>query len=138
VSATGVGSVFGSAGVPANMTVAISGTHNTETMGWRYGSAATRWVLVPGTLLALATIIISLVAVIRHKGPMPNNSFDPSEPLDLMAAAAAGDLNTALQSMRLKGAELDVVLEWTPDRGPALLRSDVWSPSSPHTSAFPA
>ncbi|KAJ7761853.1 hypothetical protein B0H14DRAFT_3895622 [Mycena olivaceomarginata] len=38
----------------ANMSLPMGGMYHTQTMGWAYSSGATRWVLVPGTLIALS------------------------------------------------------------------------------------
>ncbi|KAF7362694.1 Protein arginine N-methyltransferase [Mycena venus] len=114
--------------------VPTNGTFRTETLGYTYNSGTTRWVLVPGTLVALATILIVVVAVYRHVGDIPreSNQFDPSDPLQLMAAAAAGGLNNAFKGISGKeikeGEKLDVVLGSVSGRGPALVRADEYRP----------
>ncbi|KAJ7906893.1 hypothetical protein B0H13DRAFT_2333038 [Mycena leptocephala] len=55
-------------GVPVNISIPTQGVLHTETFGWAYGSQSTRWVLVPGTLIALATILIVALALYRHAG----------------------------------------------------------------------
>ncbi|KAJ7734328.1 hypothetical protein DFH07DRAFT_967651 [Mycena maculata] len=124
-----------SEGVPLNMSIPTTGALFTETMGWSYEStAATRWVLVPGTLIAVFTICVVGVALYRHDGDLPRESdqFDPSNPLHLMAAAAAGGLDNAFKGLGHKdmkdGEKLDVVLGSIPGRGPALVRADQYRP----------
>ncbi|KAF8174475.1 hypothetical protein K438DRAFT_1939919 [Mycena galopus ATCC 62051] len=144
LSATGNGSAFGAAGLPANATLATSGTYFTETIGWKYSSGATRWVLIPGALLAFFTIAIALTAVFQHKGAMPRHSFDPSNPLHLMGAAAAGDMGSAFREIGSKNeTELNVILGWIPDGGPALVTAEghvgramsgIWEGDSPYAS----
>ncbi|KAJ7820968.1 hypothetical protein B0H13DRAFT_1921059 [Mycena leptocephala] len=99
-------------GVPVNISIPTQGVLHTETFGWAYGSQSTRWVLVPGTLIALATILIG-------GGPVRS-----SDPLRLIAAAAAGGLNNAFRGLSEKdvkeGEQSDVVLGSIPGRGPAL------------------
>ncbi|KAJ7166194.1 hypothetical protein C8R46DRAFT_295268 [Mycena filopes] len=121
-------------GVPLNMSIPTNGTFHTETLGWAYPAGTARWVLIPGTLIALATIAVVVVAVYRHTGEIPpeSNRFDPSNPLHLMAAAAAGGLSNTFRGLNRKdiheGAKLDVVLGSIPGRGTALVRADEYSP----------
>ncbi|KAJ6452679.1 hypothetical protein C8R47DRAFT_1168942 [Mycena vitilis] len=122
-------------GVPANMTVPLNGTFRTETLGWSYVGRATSWVLIPGTLITLATLAVVGAALYRHVGDLPgdsNHRFDPSNPLHLMAAAAAGGLNNSFRGLSGKdieeGERLNVVLGSIPGRGPALVRADQYRP----------
>ncbi|KAJ7869332.1 hypothetical protein B0H14DRAFT_3440764 [Mycena olivaceomarginata] len=78
-------------------------------MGWAYSSGATRWVLVPGTLIALSSILITVAAIVHHGRTLPAHAFDPSDP-------PASHMET--------GVGLNVVLGWVPDQGHALLRTD--------------
>jgi hypothetical protein len=84
--------------IPQNASLARNGTFYTETPGWAYPSGATRWILVPSTFVAFSTIIVVLAALYRHPGDMPSDSqkLDPSNPLRLMSAAAAGGLKNSL------------------------------------------
>ncbi|KAJ7114217.1 hypothetical protein C8R46DRAFT_1239914 [Mycena filopes] len=135
-------------GIPLNMSIPTNGTLYTETMGWAYASETTRWVLIPGTLIAFSTVLVVVMALYRHAGEFPHesNQFDPSNPLHLMSAAAAGGLNDAFRGLSGKdlkeGEKLDVVLGSIPGRGPALVRADEYrsiftDPFSPRsTSAF--
>ncbi|KAF7371623.1 Protein arginine N-methyltransferase [Mycena venus] len=117
-------------GVPSNITIPTYGMLHTETFGWDYASQSTCWVLVPGTLIALATIVVVGMALYRDVGNVTRatGQFDPSDPLRLIAAAAAGGLNNAFTGLGEKdieeGEKLDVVLGSIPGRGPALLRAD--------------
>ncbi|KAJ6451242.1 hypothetical protein C8R47DRAFT_1170355 [Mycena vitilis] len=126
-----------SGGVPSNMTVPIHGTLRTETMGWTYISGTTRWVLIPGTIIALATVCVVAAALYRHVGEILEESdqFDLSDPMHLMAAASAGGLNNAFKGFSRKdmkeGEKLDVVLGSIPGRGPALVRADEYRPVFP-------
>ncbi|KAJ7876317.1 hypothetical protein B0H14DRAFT_2568271 [Mycena olivaceomarginata] len=90
------------------MSLPMSGMYHTQTMGWAYSSGATRWVLIPGTLIALFSIFITVAAIVHHGGILPAHAFDPSDPLHLVAAAAAGNLDFAFQlrcrdTVRLRG-----------------------------------
>ncbi|KAJ7628159.1 hypothetical protein DFH06DRAFT_723330 [Mycena polygramma] len=121
--------------VPENITVPLHGTLHTETLGWAYVGRTTGWVLIPGTLLTLATIAVVSAALYRHVGDLPGDShhrFDPSNPLHLMAAAAAGGLNNSFRGLSGKdmeeGERLNVVLGSIPGRGPALVRADQYRP----------
>ncbi|KAJ7076646.1 hypothetical protein B0H15DRAFT_863429 [Mycena belliarum] len=122
--------------MPDDMMKPTTGVFRTETLGWMYASSTTRWVLVPGTLLALATIFVVMFALYRHAGDLAGDSdrFDPSDPLHLVAAAAAGGLNNAFKGIGVKdmkeGEKLDVVLGSIPGRGLALVRADQYRPVS--------
>ncbi|KAJ7610002.1 hypothetical protein DFH06DRAFT_1374813 [Mycena polygramma] len=126
----------GHGGVPLNMSIATSGVFYTDTLGWTYASGTTRWILIPGTVIALATIAIVVVAIYRHAGNLPRDAdrFDPSNPLHLIAAAAAGGLNNSFRGFSGKdmkeGEKLNVVLGSIPGRGPALVRQALQSPDS--------
>ncbi|KAJ7438765.1 hypothetical protein FB451DRAFT_1447757 [Mycena latifolia] len=134
-------------GVPPTMSIPTNGTFRTETLGWTYVSGTTQSILLPGTFIAFATIVLVLVALHRHAGDIPRDSdpFDPSNPLHLIAAAAAGGLDNTfrgVQKEEMKQREkMSVVLTSIPGRGPALVRaeeyrpifSDAFSPRSPYT-----
>ncbi|KAJ7866159.1 hypothetical protein B0H13DRAFT_2670784 [Mycena leptocephala] len=117
-----------------DISIPTKGTFRTETMGWTYVSGTTHWVLIPGTLIALSTIVIVGVALYRHVGDIPqeSNQFDPSDPLHLMAAAAAGGLNNTFNGLSQKdmkeGEKLEVLLGSISGRGPALVRADRYRP----------
>ncbi|KAJ6607597.1 hypothetical protein B0H10DRAFT_2227708 [Mycena sp. CBHHK59/15] len=60
-------------GVPSNMSIATSGILRTETLGWAYVSGTTQWVLLPGTFIAFATVVLVLVVLHRHAGDIPHD-----------------------------------------------------------------
>ncbi|KAJ7869433.1 hypothetical protein B0H14DRAFT_2727196 [Mycena olivaceomarginata] len=111
-------------GVPLNMTRPTHGTYYTQTIGWTYTSA-TGWVLVPGTFIALSTIILVMVALYRHGGEIPKDthSFDPSNP--------------GFEEADIKEWEkIDVLLGSVHGRGPALVRADEYQPMFTDTLAL--
>ncbi|KAJ7702771.1 hypothetical protein B0H17DRAFT_1127712 [Mycena rosella] len=111
-------------GLPADMTIPTSGTVLTQTMGWTRFSASALLFLLPGTLVALATIIVVVVALAEHAGDLPEHVFDPSDALHLVTAAAAGGLSgafTGTSDEEIEAAErMIIVLGAIPGRGPAL------------------
>ncbi|KAJ6523950.1 hypothetical protein DFH09DRAFT_1190138 [Mycena vulgaris] len=125
-------------GAPSNITKSMSGTWNTQTLGWKdFSTGTTLWLLIPGFFMACSTLTLVLVAIYRHGREMHNDTdtFDPSNPLHLMAAAAAGGLNNAFRGFRERdirdGEKLTVVLGSIPGRGPALVRADEYAPVLP-------
>jgi hypothetical protein len=81
-----------------------------------------------------------MVALYRHGGEIPKDthSFDPSNPLHLIAAAASGGLNTrGFEEADIKEWEkIDVLLGSVPGRGPALVRADEYQPMFTDTLAL--
>ncbi|KAF7356012.1 hypothetical protein MVEN_00930600 [Mycena venus] len=119
-------------GLPQDMTISTTGFMHTETLGYTSISGTTRWILVPGTLIAFFTILVVGVALYRHAGDIvKDHQFDPSDPLQLMAAAAAGGLSNAFKGLGLgdlkEGEKLNVVLGSIPGHGPALVRADQYT-----------
>ncbi|KAJ7459354.1 hypothetical protein FB451DRAFT_1563720 [Mycena latifolia] len=114
-------------GVPAGMTVATNGTIFTETLGWTRHGSSSIWVLIPGSVIALATIIVVIAAVAHHASAPPQDPFDPADPMHLMAVVAAGGLSdafTGTSKKDIKAAEdTKVILQSFPGRGPALVRT---------------
>ncbi|KAJ7625171.1 hypothetical protein B0H17DRAFT_1218861 [Mycena rosella] len=116
-------------GLPGDLTVPTSGTIFTQTMGWTRLSARSTWVLVPGTLVALTTIIVVVVAIAQHAGDPPTRRdlFNPSDAMHLVAAAAAGGLSdvfTGTSEEAIKdGERVTVVLRSIPGQGAALIRT---------------
>ncbi|KAJ7795175.1 hypothetical protein B0H14DRAFT_3158777 [Mycena olivaceomarginata] len=78
-------------GVPENMKKPITGTMHTQIFGWEF-TFYTPLFLMPGTLIAFATIYVILVAVARHVDDEKGQTFDPGNTLDLVSASAAGGL----------------------------------------------
>ncbi|KAJ6562103.1 hypothetical protein B0H19DRAFT_92900 [Mycena capillaripes] len=126
-----------SGGIPGNITKPTHGTWNTQTIGWKpFSAATTAWILVPGLFMACSTLALVMVAIYRHGDEMNSdtNTFDPTDPLHLMAAAAAGGLKNTFRGFNERdiddGAKRTVVLGSVPGRGPALVRTD-------YTPVFP-
>ncbi|KAJ7506945.1 hypothetical protein B0H11DRAFT_2271513 [Mycena galericulata] len=123
------------AGVPLDITRTTNGTWTTQTLGWKHFSPGTTlWILIPGIFMACSTFALVLVVVVRHGGDMDGNmhTFDPSNPLHLVAVAAAGGLNGVFRGFDdrniNKGGRLTVLLGSIPGRGPALVRADDYKP----------
>ncbi|KAJ6472836.1 hypothetical protein C8R47DRAFT_1076739 [Mycena vitilis] len=117
--------------VPASITKPMHGMWTIQTLGWqRYSSGATAWIPIPGLFMACSTLALVLIALYRHGAEMRTDepTFDPSNPLHLMAAASAGGLNGAFRGLKDRdiheGGKLTVVLGSVPGRGPALVRVD--------------
>jgi hypothetical protein len=128
--------------VPLNITRPLSGTWETQTLGWKqFSPATTTWILIPGIFMTCSTLGLVIVAIYRHKGEIYSDSyvFDPSNPLHLIAAAAAGGLNNVLRGFRERdiddGGKVPVLLGSVPGRGPALVRADTYAPVLPETVA---
>ncbi|KAJ7933445.1 hypothetical protein B0H13DRAFT_2306852 [Mycena leptocephala] len=111
-------------GAPANMSIPSEGFFYSDIVGWTHVSAATFWVLIPGTLVAIATIWVVLVAVVNHAGDPQREPFDPTNAMHLVSASAAGGLNnvfTGTEEADTTASEgVHVVLETIDGRGPAL------------------
>ncbi|KAK7002280.1 hypothetical protein R3P38DRAFT_3042215 [Favolaschia claudopus] len=74
-----------------NLNIPTNGTFHTQTIGWaRATSALTAVQLLPGTVLALFTIYIVVVAVAYHAADAKGAYFDPSDAMHLVAASSAG------------------------------------------------
>ncbi|KAJ7080231.1 hypothetical protein C8R44DRAFT_895450 [Mycena epipterygia] len=87
-------------GVPANMTRSTEEIYRTETLGWSFTSTPTRVILLPTTLIVLSSIAVILFAWIQNPGQMDRRmNFDATNPLHLMAAAAAGGMNDAFKGL---------------------------------------
>ncbi|KAF7376955.1 hypothetical protein MSAN_00113300 [Mycena sanguinolenta] len=115
--------VFAS-GVPSNMTITSNGILLTQTVGWQHTSFDTFIVLIPGTIIAVLTIIIVLLAVGERSENFGN--FNPTDPMHLLSAAASGGLHDAFIGKRMGGmANARIFLESSPGRRPALIMQDV-------------
>jgi hypothetical protein len=121
--------------VPFNITTLISGTWETQTLGWKqFSPATTAWILIPGIFMVFSTLALVIVAIYRHRGEIYSDShvFDPSNPLHLIAAAAAGGLNNVFRGFGERdihdGGKLPILLGLVPGRGPALVRADTYAP----------
>jgi hypothetical protein len=114
-------------GVPADMMRPTTGTVFTQTFGWTHISASALWVLIPGTLVGLITIVVVLATVAQHAGDPPNEPFDPADARHLVTASAAGGLDGAFTGTNGEdieaGERINIVLGSLPGRGPALIRT---------------
>jgi hypothetical protein len=106
------------------MSIPSEGFFYSDIVGWTHVSAATFWVLIPGTLVAIATIWVVLAAVVNHAGDPQREPFDPTNAMHLVSASAAGGLNnvfTGTEEADTTASEgVHVVLETIDGRGPAL------------------
>lgn len=69
-------------------------------MGWDNSEKSTRIILLPSTIVALASIAIVLISQIHNARVRSRNpDFDPSNPFHLMAAASAGGMPRAFSGM---------------------------------------
>ncbi|KAJ7924630.1 hypothetical protein B0H13DRAFT_2315344 [Mycena leptocephala] len=114
-------------GVLPNRRSETNGHVVSQTAGWLSASAATICALIPGTIIAIATIYIVLAAVAYsdHEG----DPFDPANAMHLVTASAAGGLNNVFSGTEeedIKAAQdVKIVLGVVPGRGPALIRRAV-------------
>ncbi|KAJ6459575.1 hypothetical protein C8R45DRAFT_552990 [Mycena sanguinolenta] len=79
--------------IPLSITKPIHGTATTITAGWQYKGWESFVVLLPSTFISIASILIVLFTQYRSRGvPDQHMRIDPSNPMVLMAAAAAGGM----------------------------------------------
>ncbi|KAJ7790827.1 hypothetical protein B0H14DRAFT_2625598 [Mycena olivaceomarginata] len=105
-------------GVPENMTIPSTGTLHTEFLGWEF-TKSTSWVLIPGALIAIATIYAVHKSLTHHKENPEGEEFDPADTLDLVSASAAGGVSGVFigtREDRRKAAE-DINIVWVPSQG---------------------
>ncbi|KAF7369673.1 hypothetical protein MVEN_00298400 [Mycena venus] len=76
-------------GVPGNMIIIDTGKFDVQFFGWEV-TASLSWVLIPGTLIAIAT---NYAVLAHHAGDSKVASFDPSNTLDVVSASATGGLS---------------------------------------------
>ncbi|KAF8182389.1 hypothetical protein K438DRAFT_1158251 [Mycena galopus ATCC 62051] len=114
-------------GAPQSISTGTEGTLYNQYVGWVHVSATTFWVLIPGALVAIATVWVVLIAVVQHAGEPVGEPFDPSNPIHLVAASAAGGLSDVLAGIKeedIKAAEhTTVALGVFKGRSPALVSS---------------
>ncbi|KAF7348689.1 hypothetical protein MVEN_01387700 [Mycena venus] len=101
-----------------------------DTFGWIHASFLTFFELIPSLVMAIFTIYAVVTTVSRHDVDSRNaESFDPSDPMHLVAASAAGGLDNVFIGTKkedLQAAEhVDVFLGASGGRAPALVRSSV-------------
>ncbi|KAJ6490034.1 hypothetical protein C8R45DRAFT_1139016 [Mycena sanguinolenta] len=111
-------------GVPTNMAMSTDGVLYGQIVGWLEISFDTFYVMIPGTLVAIATIWIVLTTLAHHSGDPEGESFNPANTMHIVAASAAGGLQnvfTGTEVTALKGAEdVHVVLQSLAGGPPAL------------------
>ncbi|KAF8145672.1 hypothetical protein K438DRAFT_1991646 [Mycena galopus ATCC 62051] len=114
--------------LPANMTVPVEGVFHSDTVGWLQASPVTLLELIPGLLLAIFTIYAIIITLAYNAVDPKNEPFDPTDPLHLMAASAAGYLHNVFTGTRTENLmaveEANVFLRDIEGRGPGLIRSD--------------
>lgn len=111
------------------MIVQSQGMFSTQSVGWIHTTTTTFWVLIPGTIVALATIVIVLMAVAQTGGEPLGERFDPTNVMHLLAASAAGGLQHLFTGTGEKDIEgvrnANIVLESIPGRGPVFVTKTV-------------
>ncbi|KAJ7138820.1 hypothetical protein C8R46DRAFT_603930 [Mycena filopes] len=112
-------------GPPMEFTTPVHGHRFTQTMGWKHADTSTLLGLIPGTLVALLTIYVVVVAVAHHAEDAVGQPFDPLDARHLVAASAAGGLSNVFKGTEdrdIRVAEgVNVFLEALPGRPPILL-----------------
>lgn len=117
-------------GVPANMTIRTVGGSRVQFIGWVLSNANTTFLfLIPGTLVAIATICLMLVTVAHHAADPKGEPFDPANTLDLLSASAAGGLSDVFSGTNTdhgrEANDVNVVIGTIAGRGTALKRRNV-------------
>lgn len=114
--------------LPFNMNVPVEGAVHTDTIGWLQASAVTLLELIPGLLIAIFTIYAIIITLAYNSVDPKDEPFNPSDPLHLMAASAAGYLHNVFTGTRTENLmaveEANVFLRDIEGRGPGLIRSD--------------
>ncbi|KAJ7031279.1 hypothetical protein C8F04DRAFT_1263102 [Mycena alexandri] len=120
---SGLNSTF-TDGVPLDLSTPVTGMVSTQTIGWAHISVITFLGLIPGTLVAILTICIVAVAIAQHARDTESETFDASDPMYLITAAAAGGLNNVIagtEAGQLRAAEaVHLHLKNMPGRGQTL------------------
>ncbi|KAJ7673859.1 hypothetical protein DFH06DRAFT_1445368 [Mycena polygramma] len=116
---SGKGPVF-SEGVPTNMSVVSKGRLYAQIVGWGI-TTSTSWVLIPATLIALATVYVVLKTVARHARDPVGEPFDPANTMQLLEASAAGGLRGVFTSKEDEKAKDNIVVGTIDGRGPAFI-----------------
>ncbi|KAJ7505538.1 hypothetical protein B0H11DRAFT_2340791 [Mycena galericulata] len=110
-------------GVPPNMRIDTSeGQIYFQVVGWQ-SQTLTFWVLIPLTIIGLATVAVVLTAVVRYNQDLVLEPFNPSDPKHLVSAAAAGNLKgvfTGTEEEALRAVE-EVKFTLKPSSGHGLV-----------------
>ncbi|KAF7363027.1 hypothetical protein MVEN_00654500 [Mycena venus] len=113
---------------PSGMNVPVEGVVHSDTVGWLQASPVTLLELIPGLLISIFTIYAIIITLAYNSVDPRNEPFDPSDPLHLMAASAAGYLHNVFTGTRAENLmaveEANVFLRDIEGRGPGLIRSD--------------
>ncbi|KAJ7805048.1 hypothetical protein B0H13DRAFT_2489521, partial [Mycena leptocephala] len=117
-------------GVPANMSIPTKGVSRVQFVGWvLYDANTTFLFLIPGTLVAIATICLMLVTVAHHAADPKGEPFDPANTLELLSASAAGGLSDVFSGTNAdhgrEANDVNVVIGTIAGRGTALKRRNV-------------
>ncbi|KAJ6490018.1 hypothetical protein C8R45DRAFT_1138953 [Mycena sanguinolenta] len=108
----------------SNMAVPTTGTLHGQIVGWLKISPDTCYVMIPGTLVAIATIWVVLVTLAYHSRDPQGGPFDPANTLHIVAASGAGGLQnvfTGTEATAMERVEnVHVVLQSIAGRPPAL------------------
>ncbi|KAK7001922.1 hypothetical protein R3P38DRAFT_2648647 [Favolaschia claudopus] len=115
-------------GIPKEITTSAIGELRTYFFGWALTSS-TVWILVPGALIAFASIalVLSSAAADLRLRPEESGLFDPLDAFDLMRASAAGGLVGVFDSEDGGGGskgelgDVRVMLEMITGRGMGLI-----------------
>ncbi|KAJ7859796.1 hypothetical protein B0H14DRAFT_3446431 [Mycena olivaceomarginata] len=95
-------------GVPTGMRILSEGVLHGKIVGWRRLTASTFYVMIPGTIVAIATIFIVLVTLSNHAGDPEGDPFDPADPMHHVSVSAAGGLTnvfTGTKETDIRAAE---------------------------------
>ncbi|KAJ6490979.1 hypothetical protein C8R45DRAFT_928807 [Mycena sanguinolenta] len=110
------------------MAIPTDGTLHGQIVGWLEIQLETFYVMIPGTLIAIATISIVLVTLAYHSGDLEEGAFDPANAMHIVAASAAGGLPevlTGTEPTAMKQVEnVHVVLQSIAGGPPALYVHD--------------
>ncbi|KAJ7021097.1 hypothetical protein C8F04DRAFT_1141897 [Mycena alexandri] len=107
-----------------DLTTPLHGMLFTQTMGWNHADTLTLLGLIPGTIVALLTIYIVVMAVAHHAEDPQGQPFDPSDARHLVAASAAGGLGSVFKGTEERDIQVaervNIFLEALPGQLPAL------------------
>ncbi|KAJ7865334.1 hypothetical protein B0H14DRAFT_3443032 [Mycena olivaceomarginata] len=113
---------------PFNINVHVEGVMHSDTVGWLQALPVTLLELIPGLLIAIFTIYAIITTLAYNSVDLTNKLFDPSDPLHLMAASAAGYLHNVFTGTRTENLmaveEANVFLRDIEGRGLGLICSD--------------
>ncbi|OAX39862.1 hypothetical protein K503DRAFT_799312 [Rhizopogon vinicolor AM-OR11-026] len=85
--------------IPSNMTVSTQGTMYITTYGWDSNHRTFILLIVVITMIWGATVLAAAYSLIKEKYSFTDRSFDFSDPVHLIVAAAAGGLQGSLREL---------------------------------------